>query len=99
MLSLGTLRIRKVRSYFPISRGFKSSRYTLALYIDRKDKKLVKSLLFDDEQDPYQLTNLPLEQHKEIVATLCAEMGKQLKKIDDPWYQERILEELIPYDE
>lgn len=89
----------KVRSYFPISRGFKSSRYTLALYIDRKDKKLVKSLLFDDEQDPYQLTNLPLEQHKEIVATLCAEMGKQLKKIDDPWYQERILEELIPYDE
>ena len=89
----------KVLSYFPASRGFKSDRYTLALYIDRKDHKLVKSLLFDDEKDPYQLNNLPLDENKEIVASLCAEMGKELKRIDDPWYQERILEEMIPYGE
>ena len=89
----------KVRSYFPASRGFKSDRYTLALYIDRKDHKLVKSLLFDDEKDPYQLNNLPLDENKEIVASLCAEMGKELKRIDDPWFQERILEEMIPYGE
>ena len=89
----------KVLSYFPASRGFKSDRYTLALYIDRKDHKLVKSLLFDDEKDPYQLNNLPLDENKEVVASLCAEMGKELKRIDDPWYQEKILEEMIPYGE
>lgn len=43
----------KIRSYFPASRGFKSSHYTLALYIDRDSRKLVKSLLFDDRNDPY----------------------------------------------
>ena len=89
----------KVRSYFPGARGFKSDRYTLALYIDRKSHKLVKSLLFDDEKDPYQLNNLPLDENKEVVASLCAEMGKELRRIDDPWYQERILEDMIPYGE
>ena len=88
----------KVRSYFPSSRGFKSARYTLALYVDRNNHKLVKSLLFDDEKDPYQMNNLPLEENKEIVDELCAEMGKVLKEIDDPWYRERILSDMIPYD-
>ena len=88
----------KVRSYFPSSRGFKSARYTLALYIDRDNRKLVKSLLFDDEKDPYQMNNLPLEENKEVVNELCAEMGKGLKEIDDPWYRERILSDIIPYD-
>ena len=57
----------------------------------------MRSLLFDDEKDPYQLNNLPLEEHKEIVSGLCAEMGKVLKEIDDPWYRERILSDMIPY--
>ena len=87
----------KVRSYFPSSRGFKSARYTLALYVDRDNHKLVKSFLFDDEKDPYQMNNLPLEENKEIVAELCREMGKELKAIDDPWYKERILSDMIPY--
>lgn len=86
-----------VRSYFPSSRGFKSARYTLALYIDRKDRRLAKSLLFDDENDPYQMHNLPLEQNAEIVKELCTEMGKVLKEIGDPWYEERILPDMIPY--
>ena len=54
-------------------------------------------LLFDDEKDPYQMNNLPLEENKEIVAELCREMGKELKAIDDPWYKERILSDMIPY--
>lgn len=86
-----------VQNYFPASRGFKSAKYTLALYIDRKEHKLVKSLLFDDEKDPYQLNNLPLEENKEVVKELCAEMGKVLKEIDDPWYKEGILKDMIPY--
>ena len=88
----------KIHSYFPSSRGFKSARYTLALYIDRKDHKLVRSLLFDDERDPYQMNNLPLEQNREVVQELCTEMGKVLKEIDDPWYKEGILADMIPYE-
>ena len=87
----------KVQTYFPSSRGYKTARYTLAFYIDKKDRKLQKSLLFDDEKDPYQMNNLPLEENKEIVAELCREMGKELKAIDDPWYKERILSDMIPY--
>lgn len=86
-----------VQTYFPASRGFKSVKYTLALYIDRKEHKLVKSLLFDDEKDPYQLNNLSLKEHPEVVKELCAEMAKVLKDIDDPWYKERILSDMIPY--
>lgn len=88
----------KVRSYFPSSRGFKSAHYTLALYIDRKNRQLVKSLLFDDEKDPYQMNNLSLEENPEIVKELCAEMDKVLREIDDLWYEERILSDMIPYD-
>ena len=87
----------KVQTYFPSARGFKSARYTLALYIDRKDHKLTQSLLFDDENDPYQLNNLPLDEHPEVVKELCAEMGKVLKEIEDPWYLEGILKDMIPY--
>ena len=89
----------KIRSYFPASRGFKSAHYTLALYIDRDSRKLVKSLLFDDWNDPYKMNNLPLEENKDVVDGLCAEMGKVLKEIDDPWYRERILSDMIPYGE
>lgn len=87
----------KVRSYFPSSRGFKSARYTLALYIDRNNHKLVNSFLFDDEKDPYQMHNLSLKENKKVVQALCTEMGKVLKEIDDPWYKEGILSEMIPY--
>jgi len=86
-----------VRTYFPASRGIKTARYTLALYIDRKTNRLTKSLLFDDQKDPYQLNNLPLNDHKKIVTELCRQMGEMLKDIDDPWYQGRILSDLIPY--
>ena len=86
-----------VTSYFPSSRGIKTHDYTLALYIDKKDRKLKKTLLFHDAEDPYQLKNLSLEENKEVVSKLLAEMAKQLKEINDPWYKERILNELLKY--
>lgn len=54
--------------------------------------KLVKTYLFDDENDPYQLNNLPLKENKKLVKELCKEMMRQLKEIDDPWYREGVLE-------
>lgn len=87
-----------VLNYFPSARGFKTARYTLALYIDRKEHKLTKSLLFDDKNDPYQMNNLPLDEHADVVRQLCSEMGKVLKEIDDPWYKERILADMVCYE-
>ena len=86
----------KVTSYFPRSRGIKTADYTLALYIDR-NHKLTEAKLFDDKNDPYQMHNLPLEKNKKIVAKLCMQMGQLLKEIDDPWYTERILPNLVQY--
>ena len=44
------------------------------------------------------MNNLPLEQNREVVQELCTEMGKVLKEIDDPWYKEGILADMIPYE-
>ena len=45
------------------------------------------------------MNNLPLEENQEIVKELCTKMGKVLEEIDDPWYKERILSDMIPYGE
>ena len=88
----------QVVSYFPSSRGIKTARYTLALYIDR-DKKLTRTLLFDDQKDPYQLNNLSVEEHPEIAKPLYEQLGALLKEIDDPWYKEKILAHIIEYEQ
>ncbi|MCI9043383.1 MAG: sulfatase [Muribaculaceae bacterium] len=86
-----------VISYFPVARGIKTDRYTLALTIDKRTGELKSSLLFDDMADPYQMVNLPLDENKEIVADLCRRMVPLLREADDPWYSRRILSSLIPY--
>lgn len=88
----------KVYSYFPIARGIKTNEYTLAIYIDKKNRKIKKTLLFDDVNDPYQLNNLDVKKHKAIYKELCKEMAVILKDANDPWYRESILSELIPYE-
>ena len=87
-----------VRSYFPSARGLKTQRYTLALYID-KAGQLTKSYLFDDQEDPYQMNNLPLEENPLIVKPLYEEMARTLKEIQDPWYEQRILPDLLSYEQ
>jgi hypothetical protein len=87
----------KVTSYFPVSRGLKTDRYTLAITIDKKTKQLKSVLLFDDLKDPYQLNNLTVDQNKKLFAALCKQMPALLKKANDPWYREQILSKLIQY--
>lgn len=86
----------RVLSYFPKSRGIKTKDYTLALYID-KNRKLEKVLFFDDKRDPYQMKPLQLTDRPKAAKKLLRLMAKQLKTIQDPWYKERILEDLIKY--
>lgn len=87
-----------VISYFPVSRGIKTHQYTFSLTIDKKTGKLKEVLLFDDRKDPYQMNNLPADANKEVIATLCKQMASLLKEAADPWYKERILGSLIPYE-
>ena len=54
--------------------------------------------MFDDLNDPYQLHNLPREENKEIIAGLCKQMVPLLKEAADPWYREKVLNDMIPYE-
>ena len=87
----------KVISYFPKARGIKTHQYTLCLTIDKKTKGLQDVLLFDDQNDPYQMQKLSYQENKEIITQLCRQMVPLLKEADDPWYKEKILNDLIPY--
>lgn len=86
-----------VIDFFPSARGIKTNRYTLSLSINKKTKKLQKVLFFDDQNDPYQLTNLKPEENQEVFNALCNQMGTLLKEADDIWYREGILSDLIHY--
>lgn len=85
-----------VLSYFPSSRGIKTDRYTLAIYID-KEKNMKKTLWFDDVADPYQMNNLDINPHSGAFKQLCKQLAALLKETNDPWYRERILPEMVPY--
>lgn len=86
----------KFINYFPVCRGVKTERYTLAITIDR-NKKLKDVLMFDDLKDPYQMNNLSIDTNKDLFLSLCKQLPKLLKKANDSWFRERILSDLIPY--
>ena len=86
----------KVISYFPVARGIKTHHYSLELEID-KNHNLKATKFFNDEKDPYQMNNLAVEWDDPVVQKLLREMAYWLKHSDDPWYQEKILSDLIPY--
>lgn len=86
-----------VQSYFPVARGIKTHQYTLELVID-KDHQLKATRLYNDDADPYQINNLPVDKHSPEVKKLLQEMAYWLKHSDDPWYKEKILNDWIHYD-
>lgn len=86
----------QVISYFPTGRGIKTKDYTLALFIDTKNK-LKKTVFFHDAVDPFQLNNLKLEQNAQEAEAILSLLGKELKRIGDPWFEQKILANLIPY--
>nr|QIH44555.1 sulfatase [Vibrio ziniensis] len=86
----------KVISYFPQSRGIRTDRYTFALTIDR-DMNLDDMLLFDYKTDPYQLADISWQCSASLAKELLTLLAAELSRIDDPWAQQRILDELLPY--
>jgi arylsulfatase A-like enzyme len=84
-----------VQSYFPIARGIKTHRYTMAITIDRQ-KKLKEIILFDDKNDPYQVQPLNYTHHKRLFRRLTQQMSRLLQQANDPWHREQVLSELFP---
>lgn len=84
----------KVQSYFPVARGLKTDRYTLAITLTRS-LEIKEVLLFDDVKDPYQLNSIA---DKKLIRKLAGQMEPLLKKADDPWVKEgiyvRVMEQL-----
>lgn len=87
----------KVISYFPVARGVKTHKYSLELKINKK-KELEATQFFNDDKDPYQLENLTFDKNNEDVKKLLKELAYWLKRSNDPWYKEKILSDLIPYN-
>lgn len=85
-----------VVTYFPAARGIKTHRYTLELQINR-DHQLVSTKFFDDQNDPYQLNNMPVDKDDPVIQLLLREMAFWLKHSDDPWYEHGILADWIRY--
>ena len=55
-------------------------------------------MLFDTQSDPYQMSNLRLSDiPKSDMQMLCRELGKWLKKSNDPWFKKKLYDDLIIY--
>ncbi|GAB1415063.1 sulfatase [Paludibacter sp.] len=78
-----------VQNYFPVARGIKTARYTMAITINRK-KEIKEILLFDDKKDPYQLNPLDPQKNKRIYNKLVKQMYGLMKEADDPWMREDV---------
>ncbi len=86
----------KVVDYFPVSRGIKTNRYSLALEID-DNANLSRILFFDNHHDPYQLHNLSFTPSAPLERSLLAALAEELVRTDDPWVTDNVLAELLPY--
>ena len=63
-------------------RGVRTDRYTFVINQDDRTKRSV--LLFDRKEDPYEMKNLAAD-NPEKVKELSSELGRWLKKYNDPW--------------
>ena len=83
----------KVKGFFPAARGIKTDRYTFEVAI-RKDGSLSQVLLFDDINDPYQLSPIDYKAEPETFMMLLEKLREKLKEADDVWYRENRIENL-----
>jgi len=86
-------------------RGVITNRY--ALYLKKEGKTDFNSLedisidngfLYDNVKDPYQLNKIILKDNPTVATALLVQLGKLLKKNNDPWYQKKFYSSLIPYN-
>jgi uncharacterized sulfatase len=63
-------------------RGIRTHRYTYVITLDTKNTE--RKFLYDNEEDPYQQTNI-IDKDLSIKKVLHQELLKQLKEKKDPW--------------
>lgn len=82
-----------VKGFFPVARGIKTSRYTFEISIKR-DKTLDNVTIFDDLEDPYQLSPINYREAPELFASLLEQLESKLEEANDVWHREKMIEHL-----
>ncbi len=77
------------------SRGVYSGDFTLI--IETVEEKLTDKYIYNNKLDPYQLKKESFDKYPKQSAEMLQYLGKLLTNTNDPWYQNRILSDLIPY--
>jgi arylsulfatase A-like enzyme len=85
------------------SRGVMTERFTLCLKENKKQwgkmeaTSIEEAYLYDNIEDPYQLTKVKIEDVPEVSEKLLKELARLLEKTNDPWFQEKRYSNIIPY--
>lgn len=82
-----------VKGFFPVARGIKTSRFTFEISVNR-DKTLKDVIIFDDIQDPYQLSPISYKDNPELFQNLLAKLEAKLEEANDIWYREEMIKNL-----
>ena len=82
-----------VRGFFPVARGIKTDRYTFEIAI-KKNGSLASVTIYDDINDPYQLSCIDYRKEPELFSTLMNMLKAKLQEADDIWHRENKLETL-----
>jgi hypothetical protein len=82
-----------VKGFFPVARGIKTSRFTFEISVNR-DKTLKDVIIFDDLQDPYQLSPISYKDNPELFQNLLAKLEAKLEEANDIWYREEMIKNL-----
>jgi len=69
-------------------RGVRTSRYTLDMNKNEAGE-ITEVKLFDNQEDPYQLTNIAADRPAVVRSLVEDSMNPRLKAIDDPWLENK----------
>ena len=83
-----------MHGFFPVARGIRTERYTMEITIDR-EYRIKRVLLFDDVNDPYQMSCIPYEENRALFDRLCGILRGKLEESNDIWYREGILDRIL----
>lgn len=83
-----------VHGFFPVARGIRTERYTMEITIDR-EYRIKRVFLFDDVNDPYQMSSIPYEENRVLFDRLCGILRGKLEESNDIWYREGILDRIL----
>lgn len=82
-----------VRGFFPVARGIKTEQYSFEVAI-KKNGSLASVTIYDDINDPYQLSCIDYRKEPELFSTLMNMLKAKLQEADDIWHRENKLETL-----